>query len=84
MNKIFFILFLFFSQALPAQVGFGDMITPPRVAFGIQKIRETEKRLGLNRKNHSIYFDYTAGKKEGYSIKTERTLLISKAATLQV
>ena len=69
MNKIFFIVFLFFSQSLLAQVGFGDMITPPRVEFGIQKIRETEKRLGLNRKNHSIYFDYTAGKKEGLLYK---------------
>jgi hypothetical protein len=46
MNKIFFIVFLFFSHSSLAQVGFGDMITPPRVAFGIQKIRETEKRLG--------------------------------------
>lgn len=50
------------------------MITPPRVEFGIQKIRETEKRLNLNRKNHSVYFDYTAGKKEGYSIKTEKNI----------
>lgn len=74
MNKIFFIVFLFFSHILLAQVGFGDMITPPRVEFGIQKIREIEKRLGLNRKSHTIYFDYTAGKKEGYSIKTEKNI----------
>jgi len=80
MNKIFFIIFLLFSQSLLAQVGFGDMITPPRVEFGIQKIRETEKRLGLNRKNHSIYFDYTAGKKEGYSIKTEKNITYIKGS----
>lgn len=80
MNKIFFIVFLFFSHSLLAQVGFGDMITPPRVAFGIQKIREAEKRLGLNRKGHSIYFDYTAGKKEGYSIKTEKNITYIKGS----
>jgi hypothetical protein len=74
MNKVFFIIILFFSHSLLAQVGFGDMITPPRVDFGIQKIRETEKKLGLNRKSHSIYFDYTAGKKEGYTIKTEKNI----------
>ncbi|HEU5166914.1 MAG TPA: hypothetical protein VFU29_15295, partial [Chitinophagaceae bacterium] len=74
MNKIFFIVFLFFSHFLLAQVGFGDMITPPRVELGIQKIREIEKRLGLNRKSHTIYFDYIAGKKEGYSIKTEKNI----------
>jgi hypothetical protein len=80
MNKVFFIVFLFFSQTLLAQIGFGDMITPPRVAFAIQKIRETEKRLGLNRKNHPIYFDYTAGKKEGYSIKTEKNITYIKGS----
>jgi hypothetical protein len=80
MNKVFFIVFLFFSQTLLAQIGFGDIITPPRVAFAIQKIRETEKRLGLNRKNHPIYFDYTAGKKEGYSIKTEKNITYIKGS----
>jgi len=74
MNKIFFIVFLFFNHSLLAQVGFGDMITPPRVAFAIQKISETEKKLGLNKKNHAVYFDYTVGKKEGYSIKTEKNI----------
>jgi hypothetical protein len=74
MNKTIFIISVFFSHSLLAQVGFGDMITPPRVEFGIQKIRETEKKLGLNRKGHSIYFDYTAGKKEGYTINTEKNI----------
>jgi len=74
MNKTIFIISIFFSHSLLAQVGFGDMITPPRVEFGIQKIRETEKKLGLNRKAHSIYFDYTTGKKEGYTINTEKNI----------
>lgn len=74
MNKAIFIIVIFFSHSLLAQVGFGDMITPPRVEFGIQKIRETEKKLGLNRKGHAIYFDYTAGKKEGYTINTGKNI----------
>ncbi|HEX3165617.1 MAG TPA: hypothetical protein VHQ93_05105 [Chitinophagaceae bacterium] len=73
MKKLFIISLFFFHQSM-AQVGFGDMVTPPRVVFGIQKIRDTEKRLGLNRKNHPVYFDYAAGKKEGYSIKTEKNI----------
>ncbi len=72
MNKYLFIIFLFFSRMVFGQIGFGDMVTPPRVVFGIEKIRETEKKLGLERKNHFIYFDYEAGKKEGYSITTKK------------
>lgn len=74
MNKFIFITFLLFNQCVIAQVGFGDMVTPPRVGFGIQKIREAEKKLGLNRKSHAVYFDYKAGKKEGYSIVTQNAV----------
>jgi hypothetical protein len=42
--------------------------------LAIQKISETEKKAWLNRKSHPVYFDYTAGKKEGYSIKTEKNI----------
>jgi len=70
MRKIFFIFFTVLFQSSMAQIGFGDMVTPPRVVFGIEKIRAAEKKLGLNEKNHRIYFDYAAGKKEGYSITT--------------
>jgi hypothetical protein len=71
MNKLFFIFFLLASQSLLAQIGFGDMVTPARVVFGIEKINAAEKKLRLSRKNHRIYFDYQAGKKEGFSIQTE-------------
>ena len=78
MNKFLFIVFLLVNHCVNAQVGFGDMVTPPRVIFGIQKIRDAEKELGLNRKNHAIYFDYSAGKKEGYSITTEKNITYIK------
>lgn len=71
MKRILFIFFVILFSTARAQVGFGDMVTPPRVAYGIEKIREAETKLGLSRKNHKIYFDYTAGKKEGFSIVTK-------------
>ena len=71
MKRILFIFFVILFRTAMAQVGFGDMVTPPRVVYGIEKIRETETKLGLNRKNHKIYFDYAAGKKEGFSIVTK-------------
>jgi hypothetical protein len=71
MKKSAVILFLFCYSVLSAQVGFGDRITPPRVAFGIQKIREAEKQLGLKQSSHTLYFDYTTGPKEGFSINTK-------------
>ncbi|HEX6847858.1 MAG TPA: hypothetical protein VF144_12820 [Chitinophagaceae bacterium] len=74
MRKFLFILFIAGYYPMTAQVGVGEMITPPRVGFGIQKIRETEKRLGLSTKKHEFYFDYAAGKKEGYSIRTEKNI----------
>src|SRR6185436_16527313 len=74
MNKFFFIATFFMGQSLLAQVGFGDMVTPPRVQFGIQKITDAEKRLGLNDKKHHVYFDYSPGKKEGFSTRTEKNI----------
>ena len=80
MKRILFIFFVILFSTARAQVGFGDMLTPPRVAYGIEKIREAEKKLGLNRKNHKIYFDYAAGEKEGFSIVTENNTTTIKGS----
>ena len=80
MKRILFIFFVILFSTARAQVGFGDMVTPPRVAYGIEKIREAEKKLGLNRKNHKIYFDYAAGEKEGFSIVTENNTTTIKGS----
>ena len=55
---------------LLAQVGFGDKQKSPRVIFGLEKIIETEKRLGLKRGTHRLSFGYKTGTKENYTITT--------------
>ncbi|MGC4102919.1 MAG: hypothetical protein QM738_16395 [Ferruginibacter sp.] len=59
------------NQLVWGQVGFGDMVTPPRVVFGMDRIAAVEKKLGLSKKDHSIYYDLQPGKKEGFSITTK-------------
>ena len=70
MNKVFFILILFFNHSLCAQVGFGDKQKSARVIFGLEKIIEAERILGLKRGTHKITFGYKVGPKESYTIIT--------------
>jgi hypothetical protein len=70
MNKFFFIGFFLLGQSVMAQVGFGDKKKSPRIIYGLNKITEAEKRLGLNKWNHRIRFDYKNGTKESFTITT--------------
>lgn len=70
MKKYLVITLLLLHQAVMGQVGFGDMQISPRVAYGIERLRATEKKLGISGQKHRIYFDYQSGKKEGYTIVT--------------
>ncbi len=70
MNKFLFIIFLSFCNCTNAQVGFADKIIAPRAKFGILKILEVEKQLGLQQSAHNINYDYKPGPKEGYTITT--------------
>lgn len=71
MTRIFLILFLFTTQTVNAQVGLNDMETPARVVFGMERIKAAEKKWGLKREGHFIYFDYKPGKNESYSVTTK-------------
>ncbi len=70
MNKVIFIVSLFFVQFSNAQVGWGDRIKTPREIFAMQKIWDAEKALKLKRGNHSFLFGYKQGPKEGFTITT--------------
>ena len=70
MKKILWIVFLFFGPAVKAQPGWGDSIKSAREIFAMQKIRDTEKALGLKRGKHTFSFRYKQGAKEAFTITT--------------
>ena len=74
MLKILLTPALLICVLLQAQPPSGGKTVPPRVAYGVQQIKDVEKELGLNAKGHQIYYDYTKGKKEGFSITTENNV----------
>ncbi len=71
MRSLFIILCFSFYTVASAQIGWGDKVRTPRELFGLTKILETEKALGLKRASHPILFNYKKGKKEGFSIVTK-------------
>lgn len=69
-KQLSFLVGLLFYFVSEGQIGTRDPLQSPRVLFGLQKIRETEKKLGLEKSAHRISFGYKAGAKESYSITT--------------
>jgi hypothetical protein len=78
MNRILLVIVFLFNLVANAQVGPVDITKSPRLAFGLQKIKEAEKALRLNPKNHKILFEYAASKKEGFSITTDNNTTFIK------
>ncbi|MBS1654514.1 MAG: hypothetical protein JSU05_06705 [Bacteroidetes bacterium] len=69
-KKLILLAFVLSCKIASAQVEWGTVRKSPRVIYGVQKIADAEKSLGIKSTAHKILLSYKTGSKESYTITT--------------
>jgi hypothetical protein len=69
-KRLLLFAFILTYNIASAQVDWSVVKKSPRVIYGLQKIAEAEKNLGIKNTSHKILLGYKKGSKESYTITT--------------